>query len=360
MDVPLFPFADYWWIYAVFTALVLVLLLIDLGVFHRTAHAVSFREAAIWSIVWVVLALLVNYGLYRYALGAFAQDERLLAIPGFDPARAARQSALEFLTGYVVEKSLAVDNIFVFVVVFHFFGIPDRYQHRILFYGILGALVFRAIFIALGAALMQYHLVVVLFGVFLIVTGIKMLLAPETKVEPERNPLLRFFRRHVPVTSELQGQRFFVRIGGRYHATPLLVTLLFVEMSDIIFAVDSVPAIFALTDEPLIVFTSNVCAVLGLRAMYFLLAGVIHRFHLVKYGLALILVFVGVKMVWLNRLWGGMFPIGLSLGIIGALLGISVILSLVFPPGMLRRAKAASAPSASAADCEPEGPRSQT
>jgi tellurite resistance protein TerC len=360
MDVPLFPFADYWWIYALFTALILVLLLIDLGVFHRTAHAVSFREAAIWSVVWVALALLVNYGLYRYALWAFAQDERLLAIPDFDPARAARQSALEFLTGYVVEKSLAVDNIFVFVVVFHFFGIPDRYQHRILFYGILGALVFRAIFIALGAALMQYHLVVVLFGVFLIVTGIKMLLVPETKVEPERNPLLRLFRRYVPVTSELQGQRFFLRLGGRWHATPLFVTLLFVEMSDIIFAVDSVPAIFALTDEPLIVFTSNVCAVLGLRAMYFLLAGVIHRFHLVKYGLALILVFVGVKMVWLNRLWGGMFPIGLSLGIIGALLGMSVILSLVFPPGMFRRAKAASAPSASAADCEPEGPHSQT
>jgi len=356
MNVPLFPLADYWWVYVAFTGFVLLLLLVDLGIFHRTAHAVSFREAAAWSVVWVVVALLVNYGLYQFALGAFAEDTRLAAIAGFDPAQAARQAALEFLTGYLVEKSLAADNIFVFVVVFQFFGIPDQYQHRVLFYGILGALVFRALFIALGAALMKYHLVVVLFGVFLIVTGVKMILAPDKKVEPEKNPLLRFFRRRVPVTNELHGQRFFIRLGDRRYATPLLVALLFVEMSDIIFAIDSVPAIFALTDEPLIVFTSNVCAILGLRAMYFLLAGVIHRFHLVKYGLALILIFVGVKMVWLNRLWGGTFPIGVSLGIIGVILAVSVVLSLVFPRKAFGRAQAQAASAVGSKDCEPPDP----
>jgi tellurite resistance protein TerC len=332
MDSTLFfPLFDYWWLYLAFTGFVLVLLALDLGVFHRHAHVVSFREATTWSVVWITLALLFNYGFYLYAARTFPLDERLLAIPGFDPAAAARQVGLEFLTGYIVEKSLAVDNIFVFVVVFNYFAVPAVYQHRVLFYGILGALVFRAIFIALGAVLMQYHWVVVLFGVFLILTGIRLFFAPEKEIHPEKNPVIRLFTRFVPVTPQLQGQRFFVRREGRVWATPLLVALLFLELSDIIFAVDSVPAIFALTREPLIVFTSNIFAILGLRAMYFMLAGAMDKFHMLKYGLAVVLVFVGLKMVWLNQAFGGKFPISWSLGIILGVIGASVAASLLFP-----------------------------
>jgi len=330
-EVLLFPFSEYWWLYAVFTAFVLLLLALDLGVFHREAHEVTFREATTWSLVWVALALVFNYGFYLYALNTLPTDPRLTAIPGFDPSAAARQTGLEFLTGYIVEKSLAVDNIFVFVVVFGFFAIPSKYQHRVLFYGIIGALVFRAIFIAMGSVLMQYKWVVILFGVFLILTGIKMFFAPEKGIHPEKNPVIRLFKRFVPVTPQLHGQRFFVTLDGRSHATPLFVALLFLEMSDIIFAVDSVPAIFALTREPLIVFTSNVFAILGLRAMYFMLAGAVDRFHMLKYGLAIVLVFVGLKMVWLNEAFGGKFPITWSLGVILAVIAASVVLSLWFP-----------------------------
>jgi tellurite resistance protein TerC len=326
----MFPFAEYWWFYAAFAGFVLLLLALDLGVFHRRAHAVSFREASIWSVVWVALALGFNCLLYLYALSKF-------------PAADAERIGLEFLTGYIVEKSLAVDNIFVFVLVFAFFGVPAIYQHRVLFFGIIGALVFRAIFIAMGAVLMQYALVVVLFGAFLIVTGVKMMWMPETKIDPDRNPIIRLFRRLVPVTSELQGQKFFVRLGGRLHATPLFVALLFLELSDILFAVDSVPAIFAITPEPLLVFTSNMFAILGLRAMYFLLAGALERFHLLKYGLAVILVFVGLKMVWLNDLFGGKFPVHWSLGIIGAVLAGAVVASLLVPPRVKPEAAAEEA-----------------
>jgi tellurite resistance protein TerC len=327
----LFPFAHYWWLYAAFTAFVLLLLALDLGVFHRTAHVVSFREATAWSAIWVSLALVFNFGLYLYSAHAFPGDDRLLALPGFDPAAAARRVRLEFLTGYVVEKSLSIDNIFVFVVVFGFFAVDAVYQHRVLFYGIIGALVFRAIFIAMGSVLMQYQWVVILFGGFLVLTGVKMLFAPEKGIHPERNPVIRLFRRFVPVTPELHGQRFFVTLDGRLTATPLLVALLFLEMSDIIFAVDSVPAIFALTREPLIVFTSNMFAILGLRAMYFMLAGAVGRFHLLKYGLAVVLVFVGLKMAWLNDAFGGKFPISWSLAIILAVIAASVAASLAFP-----------------------------
>jgi tellurite resistance protein TerC len=315
----LFPFADYWWFYAGFTAFVLLLLALDLGVFHRHAHVVTVRESLAWSAIWVILALAFNYAFFAYATAAFGPD-------------AGRRLGLEFLTGYLVEKSLAVDNIFVFVLVFAYFGIPPQYQHRVLFYGIIGALLFRALFIALGSVLMQYWLVVTLFGLFLIVTGVKMWRAPDQTVEPERNPLIRLFRRWMPVTPDLQGQRFFVRRQGRWHATPLLVALLFLEMSDIIFAVDSVPAIYAISREPLIVFTSNVFAILGLRAMYFLLAGAIERFHLLKYALATILIFVGVKMVWLNDAFGGKFPIEWSLSIIAALLTVAIVASWLKPP----------------------------
>jgi len=330
MDL-LFPFSHYWWIYAGFTAFVLMMLALDLGVFHRKAHVVSFREAALWSVAWVGLALLFNYGFYLYAATTFPTNERLLAIPGFAPDAAARQVGLEFLTGYIVEKSLAVDNIFVFVVVFSFFAVPPVYQHRVLFYGILGALVFRAAFIAMGSVLMQYKWVVIVFGAFLILTGIKMCLAPEKPLDPEKNPIIRLFKRFVPVTPALHGERFFAKLDGRWHATPLLVALLFLEMSDIIFAVDSVPAIFALTREPLIVFTSNIFAILGLRAMYFLLAGAVDKFYLLKYGLAVVLVFVGLKMVWLNEAFGGKFPISWSLVFILGVIALSIVASLLRP-----------------------------
>jgi tellurite resistance protein TerC len=313
----LFPFADYGWFYAAFTAAILAVLAVDLGVFHRQAHAVGFRESLAWSAVWVALALTFNYGLYLYAAARF-------------PAEIATQVGLEFLAGYLIEKALAVDNIFVFVLVFSYFGVPLRYQHRVLFYGILGALVFRGLFVALGSVLMQYKAVVVGFGVLLLVSGVKMMFAPAAG-DPGHSPVVRLLRRFLPVTSELHGASFFARLQGRWHATPLFVALLVLELSDIIFAVDSVPAIFAITREPLIVFTSNVCAILGLRAMYFLLAGAVERFHLLHYGLALILVFVGLKMVWLNDAFGGKFPITWSLAIIAALLASAVFASLLVP-----------------------------
>jgi len=329
----LFPFAQYWGFYLGFTGLVLFLLLLDLGVFHREAHEVSFKEASIWTVVWITLALLFGVGLYGYALWDLPQETRLTAIPGFQAEDAAWQVFLEYLTGLVVEKSLAVDNIFIFVVVFNFFAIPPRYQHRVLFYGILGALVFRALFIAAGSVLMQYKIIVIVFGVFLILTGIKILFAPEKPIDPDKNPLIRLLKRFLPVTPAIEGQRFFLRRDGRLYATPLFIALAFIEVTDIIFAVDSVPAIFAITKEPLIVYTSNVFAILGLRAMYFLLAGVVHRFRMLKYGLGLILVFVGLKMVWLNELYGGKFPISWSLGIIAVLLFGSIALSLIVTRG---------------------------
>jgi tellurite resistance protein TerC len=315
MDV-LFPLSTYWWFYAAFIAFVLVLLAVDLGVFHRRAHAVGFRESLIWSVIWIVFALAFNYGLYRYTAASFGEE-------------AGARIGLEFLAGYIVERSLAVDNLFVFVLLFQYFAVPPQWQYRVLFYGIIGALVFRGAFIALGSVLMQYHAVVLLFGVFLLVTGVKMLFAPDQKIEPERNPITRLFRRFVPVTSQFEGQRFVIRRGGRWYATPLFVALLCVETSDIIFAVDSVPAIFAISREPLIVFTSNVFAILGLRAMYFLLAAAVERFDLLKYALALVLIFVGVKMVWLNQLFDGKFPIEWSLGIIAIILVGGVVASLL-------------------------------
>jgi len=329
--VELFPFSEYWWFYLSFVGLVVLLLALDLGVFHRKAHAVGFREAATWTVVWIALSLLFNLLLYNFALWKFPQDARLMAVPGFDPNAAAWRVSLEFLTGYVIEKSLSIDNIFVFVMVFSYFSIPAKYQHSVLFYGILGALIFRGIFVALGAALMQYHWVVIVFGLFLIFTGFKILFAKEKEIDPERNLLIRLLRRVIPVTSALQGGKFFTLQNGKRFATPLLVALLFLEATDVIFAVDSVPAIFAITNEPLIVFTSNIFAILGLRALFFMLAGAVDKFHLLKYGLGVVLVFVGLKMVWLNQLFNGKFPILLSLGIIAGVIAASVVLSLVFP-----------------------------
>jgi tellurite resistance protein TerC len=334
--VELFPFAEYWSFYVGFTGFVLLLLALDLGVFHRQAHEVSFREAAIWSGIWVALALGFNGLLYQYALWKFPQDPRLLAIPGFDPSGAAWRVSLEFLTGYIIEKSLSVDNVFVFVLVFSYFAIPAKYHHRVLFYGIIGALVLRAVFIALGSALLQYHWIVVVFGMFLLFTGAKMMFAPDKGVEPDKNLLTRVFRRFVPITADLHGQRFLVRSNGRLYATPLFVALLFLEATDVIFAVDSVPAIFALTGEPFIVFTSNIFAILGLRALYFMLAGAVDKFHMLKYGLAVVLIFVGLKMVWLDDMFGGKFPIHFSLAIITLVIATSTVLSLVFPKAHTR------------------------
>ncbi len=330
--VALFPFASYWPFYLGFLVLVFVLLAVDLGVFHRQAHAVSMREAAAWSVVWVTLALLFNVGFYLYMRWHFPLDARLMRVPGFDPAGQAWETALEFLAGYVVEYSLSVDNIFVFVVVLSYFAVPAAYQHRVLFFGILGALVSRGIFIALGAALLQFEVVVWAFGGFLVFTGGKMMLSgEEAPVEPHERAIIRLFRRYVPVTGGFHGQRFFVRDAGRRSATPLFVSLLFLEMTDILFAFDSVPAIFGLTKEPFVVFTSNIFAILGLRNLYFLLAGAVDKFHFLKYGLGVVLVFVGLKMALLNRLWGGQFPIGVSLAFIVVVIAVSIVLSLVFP-----------------------------
>jgi len=332
LDIVLFPFREYLWFYAGFLAFVLAVLALDLGVFHRKAHAIGMREAAGWSVFWVTLALLFNFGFYFYCKHEFSNDPQLMAIAGFDPDRQARYSALEFLTGFIVEKSLAVDNLFIFVVVFKFFGIPAKYQHKVLFWGILGAIFFRVVFIALGAVLLQIHWVNVLLGVFLVLTGIKIFFSPDQAINPETNPVLRFLQRVLPVTPKMEEGKFFLKVGSAWKVTPLMVCLIFIEFCDIVFAVDSVPAIFAITKEPLIVLTSNVFAILGLRALYFLLAGVVDKFHFLKFGLGLVLVFVGLKMAWLNDVFGGKFPIVWSLAIITALVGGSIALSLLIPP----------------------------
>ncbi len=324
-----FPFEDYWWFYLGFTCFVLVVLALDLGVFHKQAHEVSFKEASLWTSIWIGLAFVFNSVFYLYAHHKFSTDERYTALPNFDADGQAKTTALEFLTGFVVEKSLAIDNIFVFAVVFAYFGIPKIYQHRILFWGILGALVFRAIFIAMGSVLMQYQWIVWFFGALLILTGIKMFFAGTGPQNLENNFIVKQLKRVFRVHPQIEGQNFFVKKGGLTYVTPLFLALVFLELSDIIFAVDSVPAIFALTKEPLIVFTSNIFAILGLRSMYFMLAGVMDRFAYIKYGLASVLVFVGLKMVWLNEAFGGKFPISWSLGIIAFLIGSSVFASIL-------------------------------
>jgi tellurite resistance protein TerC len=288
-----------------FTLFVLAMLAVDLGVFHRKAHEVRFKEALVWSGVWIGLALAFNLLVYHW----------------FGVER-----ALEFLTGYLIEKALSVDNIFVFIVVFSFFAVPAAYQHRVLFWGIIGALVMRGAFIAAGVALLQrFHRVVYVFGAFLVVTGVRLLLHRDEEVHPERNPVYRLFRRLVPAVSDYRGARFTTVVNGRRHATPLLAVLVVVEATDVVFAVDSIPAIFAVTRDPFIVYTSNIFAILGLRALYFLLAGVMDRFHYLKLGLALVLCFVGAKML-IAELYK--VPIAASLGVVAALLAGSVVASL--------------------------------
>ncbi len=310
-----------------FLAFVLAMLALDLGVFHRHSHEVKMKEALIWSGVWIVLALIFNLCLYLFW-------DRIQPNSVITP----KEAGLAFLTGYLVEKALSVDNIFVFLMVFGYFNVPAKYQHRVLFWGIIGALIFRAAFIAVGSALLkEYAWMVLLFGGFLILTGIKMLVVKEKKIDPEKNPVIRVFRKLVPVTNDYVGQKFFTRIDGRLWATPLFVTLLFVEFTDIVFAVDSIPAIFAITKEPFIIFTSNVFAILGLRALFFALAGLMGLFHFLGTGLAAILIFVGAKMsfTYYMHTGGGQpdykFPLPISLGVIIGILMIAVVASVLRP-----------------------------
>lgn len=291
-----------------FVAFILAMLALDLGVFHRKSHAVKMSEALGWSVVWISLAFVFNAGVYFW----------------FGPDR-----ALEFLTGYLIEKALSVDNLFVFLVLFSYFAVPAKLQHGVLFWGIVGALIMRAGFIAAGTALIQnFHWVIYIFGAFLVFTGIKLLAAKESEIHPERNLVIKMFRRLVPCVSEYRGAKFSVKEGGRRYATPLLLVLITIEATDIVFAVDSIPAIFAITTDPFIVFTSNIFAILGLRALYFLLAGMLGKFRYLKVGLGLVLAFVGIKMLVVGLI---NIPIAISLGMVAGILGISVAASWIFP-----------------------------
>ncbi|MBK6346493.1 MAG: TerC family protein [Bacteroidales bacterium] len=288
-----------------FNVFVLIMLALDLGVFHRKVHVVSMKEALGWSAVWISLALVFNVILYFW-LG--------------------QQKALEFFTGYLVEKALSVDNIFVFIMIFAYFQIPPQYQHKVLFWGIIGALLMRVVFIFAGVALIEkFHFTIYIFGAILLYTGYKMFKHNNAKIEPEQNPLIRFTRKYMPVTSELHGERFFTRLNGKWHATPLFLVLLLIETTDLIFAVDSIPAILAITQDQFIVYTSNVFAILGLRSLYFALAGIVHRFWLLSYGLAVVLIFVGIKMIIIDFY---KIPVEWSLLFIAMTITASVVLSL--------------------------------
>ncbi|HEX9944935.1 MAG TPA: TerC family protein [Thermoanaerobaculia bacterium] len=297
-----------------FFALILSLLALDLGVFNRREHRIGLREAFFWSVVWTVIALFFN-GWVHY---------RFSSEPGLE------KIGLEFLTAYIIERSLSFDNIFVFIVIFNYFAVPAEHQHRVLFWGILGALISRGLFIAMGTALLaRFAWLIFVFGGFLVYTGIKILVQKETEVHPERNPVLRLFQRFVPLTTRYHGKRFFIREDGRLKATPLMLVLVVVEATDVVFAVDSIPAVFGVTTNAFIVFTSNIFAILGLRALYFLLAGLMHRFRYLGFGLGLVLVFVGAKMLlhdWID------IPIELSLGVVLVILAVAIAISLLRPP----------------------------
>jgi len=294
--------ALFWILFNVF---VLLMLALDLGVFHRQTHDVSVKEALTWTAVWVILAMVFNAVIYFWH---------------------GSQAALEFLTGYLVEKALSVDNIFVFIMVFGYFQVPTRYQHKILFWGVLGALVMRVIFIFAGVALIEkFHFTIYVFGALLIYTGFKMLGNHNVKIDPDKNPVIRFAKKLFPITDGLRGDKFFVKQNGKRYATPLFLVLILIETTDLIFAVDSIPAILAITQDQFIVYTSNVFAIMGLRSLYFALAGVIQRFWLLNYGLAVVLGFVGVKMLIVDFY---KIPIHLSLLFIAAVITLSVVLSL--------------------------------
>jgi TerC family integral membrane protein len=302
------------WMWAAFIGFVLVMLAVDLFlVGGNKAHKVGFREAAAWSFVWFALAMLFNLGLWWHLKGAYGVE-------------VAEAKSLEFLTGYLIEKALAVDNIFVFLMIFGYFAVPPEYQRRVLIYGVIGAIVMRAIMILAGAWLVQeFHWILYLFGAFLVFTGVKMLMAAEAEPNLGKNPALNWIKRHIRMTPDYRGEKFWVVENGVRVFTPLFLVLIMIELSDLVFAVDSIPAIFAITTDPFVVFTSNIFAILGLRAMYFMLAGMAERFHLLKYGLAMVLVFVGAKM-----LVAGVYkiPVGLSLGIVGLIIATFMFASL--------------------------------
>lgn len=309
-----------WWV--VFNGFVLAMLALDLGVFHRKAHEVRFREAVSWSVAWIGLALLFNLGILLGWFGPYEAGERAVR-------------AKEFFVGYLVEKSLSVDNVFVFAMLFAYFAVPAKYQHRVLFYGILGALVLRAAFIFAGVWLIErFEWTLYLFALFLVFTGVKMIWAKDKELHPEKNPVVRLLRRLMPITPDYHGQNFFARVDGRLHATPLLVVLLLVETTDVLFAIDSIPAILIITQDTFIVYTSNVFAILGLRSLYFALAGFMKMFHYLTYGLATILVFIGAKMFYqaAAKAFTGVetkIPIEVSLGVIAVVLTAAVLASLV-------------------------------
>ena len=292
-----------------FTVFVVALLLLDLLVFNRQAHEIKMREALGWSVFWVVLSLCFNLLVYR-TMG--------------------HQAGLQWLTGYLVEKALSVDNLFVFLLIFSYFKVPVQYQHRILFWGVLGALLLRAVFILAGAALLaRFHFLMYPLGAFLVYTGIRMgMSSSDPEIDPENNPVVRFLSRHLPITRQLEGGKFFVRKDGLRFATPLFVVLVMVETTDVVFAADSIPAILAITRNTFIVFTSNVFALLGLRAMYFALASMMRLFHHLHYGLSLILVFIGAKILLENVVT---IPMPVALGVVGGLLVMSVLASLIWP-----------------------------
>jgi tellurite resistance protein TerC len=290
-----------------FNLFVIVMLALDLGVFHKHTHKVPVREAVIWTAVWVTLAM-IFMGFIYFDLGKI--------------------KALEFLTGYVIEYSLSVDNIFVFIMIFSYFAVDDRYQHKVLFWGIIGALIMRAIFIFAGVALInRFHWIIFIFGGFLIITGIRMLFQKDTSVDPEKNPVVRFFRKILPVTGTMHGERFFIKKDKRLYATPLFLVLLVIETSDLIFAVDSIPAILAITQDSFIVYTSNIFAIMGLRSLYFAVSGIMEYFRYLKIGLAFVLTFVGLKMFGSG--FGLKIPIILSLLTILSILLISIMASVI-------------------------------
>ena len=306
------------WLWIGFNVFVLAMLALDLGVFHRKAHEIHFREAIGWSGVWITLALLFNVGIY------------LLWPDGYQ-GYSARAAATAFLTGYLIEKALSVDNIFVFLMLFMYFRVPSVYQHKVLFWGILGALVMRAVFIFAGVALIErFEWAIYVFAILLLVSGVKMIWAKGKSTDPSRNPVLRLLRRVIPTTPDYVGSHFFARLDGRRMATPLLIVLLMVEISDLIFAIDSIPAILGITTNTFIVYTSNVFAILGLRALYFALAGVMQLFHYLHYGLSAILIFVGLKMFGHAAL-DIKLPVEASLGVIAGVLGLSILASILRP-----------------------------
>ena len=308
-------FGETIWLWIGFNLFVLVMLALDLGVFHRQAHAISTKEAAIWSVVWISLALMFNVGLY-WVWDVIAPAS----------AYSNSEAALAFFTGYLIEKSLSVDNIFVFVLIFTFFAVPAAYQHRVLFWGIIGALLMRGALILVGAALLkEFHWIIYVFGAFLVFTGIKMAFHNHEEVHLDHNPLVKLIRRLLPVTENYEGDKFFLVRAGTLMATPLFLVLVIVESTDLVFAVDSIPAIFAVTDDPFIVYTSNVFAILGLRSLYFLLASVIDKFYYLKFGLAVVLVLVGLKMVLVDIY---KIPVELSLSAVVLVLSLAVMASL--------------------------------